>query len=139
MTRKITLILITILFCDTIHTQTDSVHNLLVPGFRLYQNEKGKNVFYEFEKDWNLIAVTDSFFIADPNKYKYKVSIKDITGISNHYGSNITAIVATTSSIGLLLGFLVGSLGVQYDGHRDSFNLGRAFLLEPVLVQLFLA
>src|SRR3990172_1938376 len=105
-----------IFLSNPVFSQSDSVYNYMIGKFRLYQNEKGKNNYYEFGNKWNLVSVNDSFFIADPNKYSYKVNINDITRISYHYGPNILKIAGISAFSGFALGFLISGINIDFGG-----------------------
>ena len=122
---KIIILIITVIFflCGPVFSQSDSVYNCMIGKFRLYQNEKGKNNYYEFDNKWNLVSVNDSFFIADPNKFSYKVNINDITRISYRYGPNILKIAGISAFSGFALGFLVFGLDIRMEGGIHGFSI----------------
>ena len=105
-----------IFLSNPVFSQSDSVYNCIIGKFRIYQNEKGKNVFYDFDKEWNLVSVNDSFFIADPNRYSYKANIKDVTNITYHYGPNILKIAGISAFSGFALGFLISGINIDFGG-----------------------
>jgi len=130
MMKKIILCITSIFFlCGHVSSQTDSMYNCMIGRFRIYQNEKGKNKYYEFEKKWNIVSVNDSFFIADPKIYSLKVKINDIPRISFHHGPDILRITAITGFAGFAIGFLIAGIGfVKMEGSSDSFNFPKAVI-----------
>lgn len=112
---------------NLLFAQSDSLYDFMLPSFKIYRNENGKNVCYNFEKKWNLVTVQDSFLLADPNKYSYKSNLHDITKISFHSGSDIKKAAIITGIVGFGLGFLVGGAEIS-PGGGSEFIVSRAFL-----------
>jgi hypothetical protein len=92
-------------------SQTDSIYNFTLPEIKISQIEKGKIVTYEFDNKYNSFAVTDSFLIANPNKYDYKVNIKNIKKVTFIKGSPVLPAAVTGFGIGFIFGYLLQGLG----------------------------
>jgi hypothetical protein len=59
----------------------------VLPELKIYQQEKGKTVIYEFDKDKNKFMLSDSFLTADPKIYNYRVELNDVNKISVRNGT----------------------------------------------------
>lgn len=75
-----------------------------LPALNIGQIENGKNVWYEFENSTNTFFVKDSFLVADPKRYNYKVNINVLNQISIKTGTNLGPLMVLTFGIGGLLG-----------------------------------
>lgn len=75
-----------------------------LPSLNITQVENGKNVKYEFENSTNYFLVKDSFLVADPKRYNYKVKINDINNVSIKTGKNLGPLMVLMFAVGGLLG-----------------------------------
>jgi hypothetical protein len=134
--RFLFVLFVCLFFSDlSLQSQTDSNYFIL-PPFKVYQKEKGKEARYEFENERNLMIVKDSFLIADPKKYLYKVNVNDIRGIAFFSKTHGSSLIPILGGIGFGLGFLIGSVGVSTGGSTD-FNAGHALLGGAILGGMF--
>lgn len=75
-----------------------------LPSLNITQVENGKNVKYEFENSTNIFIVKDSFLVADPKRYIYKVNINDINNVTLKMGKNLGPLMVLMFAVGGLLG-----------------------------------
>lgn len=97
------------------NAQNDSVFSYTLPAVNILQNDNGKDVVYEFEKNYNSFLLTDSFLVADVNKFSYKVNINDLKKITK-VRKNTSAPAVMSASFGF--GFLLGAMlaGMNFGG-----------------------
>ena len=88
---------------NDLQSQTDSF-SFKLPALKINQVENGKDVIYDFVNSPNWFSVNDSFLIADPKKYKYRVNINDINRITIKTGSNLLPVMVLFFAVGGLLG-----------------------------------
>lgn len=87
-------------------SQTDSINVFGLPQMKIYQKEKGKEIAYYFDNSLNKFTLTPNSIFPDTNRYKYKVSIKDINKVSFRNGSHVWGAAGVTGAAGFVLGFL---------------------------------
>lgn len=115
-----------------LYSQSDSGISFYLPQLKITQKENGKTVIYDFEKEKNLIVVSDSSLFADPDKYKYSVNIKNIKKISIRDGTYFWKLAAIGAAIGGGFGVLLG-IAITYafneSGADIHFNPAGVLLL----------
>jgi hypothetical protein len=114
--RNALVLLLVVILSNVIFSQSDTI-SFKLPALKITQLESGNNVIYDFENSPNWFFVNDSFLIADPQKYKYRVNINDINRVTIKTGSNILPVMVLFFGLGGLLG--VGAAG-GITGHSVS-------------------
>ncbi len=109
-TTKFLIVLYIVLSTIAVFSQVEKVFYFTLPPFRISQIEKGKVVKYGFEKDRNLIQLSDGFLAADPERYQYAVRLSDIEDISIRNGFSTFGGAKYGGFIGGGLGLIFGIL-----------------------------
>jgi len=107
--------------------QNDSVFSYTLPAVNLLQDVNGKDVVYEFEKNYNSFLLADSFLVADRNRFNYRVNINDLKKITT-VGKNTSAPVVMGTSFGF--GFLIGAVlaGANFGGGNSVTGTQRVLV-----------
>jgi hypothetical protein len=106
----------------------------VLPELKIYQQEKGKTVIYEFDKDKNKFMLSDSFLTADPKIYNYRVELNDVNKISVRNGTHFWEVAAWGAGLGFVLGFLFGgyfTLHEPVEFHIEGALLGGLVVAIP--------
>jgi hypothetical protein len=109
------------------NAQNDSVYSYTLPTVSILQNVNGKDVVYEFEKNYNSFLLADSFLVADVNKFNYRVNINNLKKITT-IGKNTSAPGVMGASFGF--GFLIGALlaGANFGGGNSVTGAERVLV-----------
>lgn len=102
---------------SALYAQSDSV-SFKLPALKITQLENGNKVIYDFENSPNWFFVNDSFLVADPKKYNYKVGINNIKRITIKSGADVLPVMVLFFAIGGLFG--AGVPGGLHGGSVDS-------------------
>jgi hypothetical protein len=102
--RNIIVVLLMIIFTQVISSSRADSLSFKLPALKINQVENGKDVIYDFENSPTRFFVNDSFLVADPQKYKYSVSINDINRITIKTGTNVLPVMVLFFAVGGLLG-----------------------------------
>jgi hypothetical protein len=103
------IIAVSFLVISSIYGQTDSTFKFTLPQLKITQLEKNKDVVYEFDNDRNNFLLSDSVLTADPQKYKYAVSLADLKKIMVRDGSYIWKTAGIVGAVGGAFGLAVGA------------------------------
>jgi hypothetical protein len=104
---KKTLLILSIITAN-LCSQTDSTFKFTLPELKISQLEKNKEVTYEFANERNIFLMSDSFLVANPDKYNYVVRIADIKKVAIRDGTHVWKTAAIIGGVGGVFGLLVG-------------------------------
>lgn len=106
-----------LLASNFIYSQSDSSASYILPEFKIWQNEKGYSVLYEFNNPQNKITLNKDFLIADTNLYNYKTALQDINKLRIIKNPNILRVII----IGFIGGAILGAVvtGLDFGGHSS--------------------
>jgi hypothetical protein len=115
---KLSKIAVGILLCafvSVLSAQTDTSSVFVMPEMKISQKEKTEQVTYKFEGDRNIFLVTDSFLVANPDKYNYKVNLFDLKKISVRNETYVWKTAGIGAAVGFVLGMVFG-IALKYGG-----------------------
>jgi hypothetical protein len=90
--------------------QYDSEKVFTVPEIQIYQMEKGKEVFYEFDNDKNYFHLKNDTIRISPDKYTYSVPLSLVRTVAVRDGNKMWK----WASYGALGAFVIGAIGGQF-------------------------
>jgi hypothetical protein len=106
-------IIILVTTTSNLLSQSDSAVSFKLPELEITQMENGKKIIYEFENSTNRFFISDSFLVANPQKYNYKVNIQDISKLRVIHSTHIAPIMVAGFAIGGLLGAGLAGFGAH--------------------------
>lgn len=122
---KVFLALFVLIEACSLFSQMDTTINFKLPALKIAQIENGKSVVYEFDNPPNRFSVNDSFLTANPQKYNYKVNIRDVNKITVVRSANLVPIMVFCFAIGCLIGS--SSHGIGFGGSQGYNTQDRIF------------
>lgn len=107
------------------------MYSFVMPKIKIQEKENGKNVIYSFDKDSNLFIISSSVLTADPNIYRYKVNLEDISKIEIRNGSGVWTGAAVGIATGFIAGMFAGGKG-GFHGSTEKFNVSLGILMGAI-------
>lgn len=120
------------LFSGILFSQNDTAEVYALPKMMIKQKEKGKEVFYNFERNLNKFTLTSDMLIIDTLRYNYSVELSGIKQVHFANGSAFWNVAGITGAVGFGLGFLVGGFFTLNESGSTVFRLDTGFLLGSV-------